>query len=62
MNTNGEPLRVLIIDDDEFHADTLAESLQRVGYECVVASTGRGAPTPNASIRKIVLGCHSDRL
>jgi two-component system, NtrC family, response regulator HydG len=44
MNTNGEPLRVLIIDDEEFHAETLAESLQRVGYECVVASTGsRGA-------------------
>jgi two-component system response regulator HydG len=44
MNTNGEPLRVLIIDDEEFHAETLAESLQRVGYECVVATTGsRGA-------------------
>jgi two-component system response regulator HydG len=44
MTTNGEPLRVLIIDDEEFHAETLAESLQRVGYECVVASTGaRGA-------------------
>jgi len=44
MSTNGEPLRVLIIDDEEFHAETLAESLQRVGYECVVARTGsRGA-------------------
>jgi two-component system response regulator HydG len=44
MNTNGEPLRVLIIDDEEFHAETLAESLQRVGYECVVATTAsRGA-------------------
>jgi two-component system response regulator HydG len=42
--TNGEPLRVLIIDDEEFHAETLAESLQRVGYECVIATTGsRGA-------------------
>jgi two-component system response regulator HydG len=44
MNTNGEPLRVLIVDDEEFHAETLAESLQRVGYECAVATTGsRGA-------------------
>src|SRR4029077_5100707 len=44
MNTNGEPLRVLIIDDEEFHAETLAESLQRVGYECAIATTGsRGA-------------------
>ena len=44
MSTNGEPLRVLIIDDEEFHAETLAESLQRVGYECVIAATGsRGA-------------------
>jgi two-component system response regulator HydG len=44
MSANGEPLRVLIIDDEEFHAETLAESLQRVGYECVIATTGaRGA-------------------
>jgi two-component system response regulator HydG len=37
---NGEELRVLIIDDDEFHAESVAESLERVGYECVVATTG----------------------
>jgi two-component system response regulator HydG len=37
---NGEPIRVLIVDDEELHADALAESLQRVGYECVVATSG----------------------
>jgi two-component system response regulator HydG len=37
---NGEQIRVLIIDDEEFHAEAVAESLQRVGYECVVATSG----------------------
>ncbi len=37
---NGEQLRVLIIDDEPFHAETVAESLERVGYECVVATSG----------------------
>jgi two-component system, NtrC family, response regulator HydG len=37
---NGEPLRVLVIDDEPLHAEAVAESLERVGYECVVATTG----------------------
>jgi two-component system response regulator HydG len=37
---NGEQIRVLIIDDEELHAEAVAESLQRVGYECVVATSG----------------------
>ncbi|MCS6850278.1 MAG: sigma 54-interacting transcriptional regulator [Gemmataceae bacterium] len=37
---NGEPLRVLVIDDEEFHAEAVAESLRRVGYECVIATSG----------------------
>jgi two-component system response regulator HydG len=37
---NGEPFRVLIIDDDPRHAEVLAESLQRVGYDCTVATSG----------------------
>jgi two-component system response regulator HydG len=37
---NGDPIRVLIIDDDRFHAETVAESLARVGYECHVATSG----------------------
>ena len=36
-----QPIRVLVVDDDESHAEAVAESLERVGYECVVASTGR---------------------
>ncbi len=34
-------IRVLVVDDDESHAEAVAESLERVGYECVVAATGR---------------------
>ncbi len=34
-------IRVLVVDDDEPHAEAVAESLERVGYECVVAGTGR---------------------
>jgi two-component system response regulator HydG len=34
-------IRVLVVDDDEPHAQAVAESLERVGYECVVANTGR---------------------
>jgi two-component system response regulator HydG len=37
---NGEQLRVLIIDDEKLHADAVAESLERVGYECVIATSG----------------------
>ena len=36
----GEGLKVLVIDDERFHAETVAESLERVGYECTVATSG----------------------
>ena len=36
-----QQIRVLVVDDDEPHAEAVAESLQRVGYECVVATSGR---------------------
>jgi two-component system response regulator HydG len=36
-----EGLKVLVIDDEPFHAETVAESLERVGYECVVATSGK---------------------
>ncbi|HTK75683.1 MAG TPA: sigma-54 dependent transcriptional regulator, partial [Gemmataceae bacterium] len=32
--------RVLIVDDDRNHAETVAEVLQRVGYSCTVATSG----------------------
>ena len=39
-DTNGEPLRILVIDDEKLHAEAVAESLERVGYECVIATSG----------------------
>src|SRR5262245_41737657 len=36
----SDPLRVLVIDDEALHAEAVAESLQRVGYQCVVATSG----------------------
>jgi two-component system response regulator HydG len=38
---NGEPLRVLVIDDEPLHAEAVAESLERVGYECSIATSGQ---------------------
>src|ERR1700740_2434878 len=37
---DGEGLKVLVIDDEPFHAETVAESLERVGYDCVIATSG----------------------
>src|SRR5689334_10575112 len=40
----GEGLTVLIIDDDPNHAEVVAESLERVGYQCRIAtSSAEGA-------------------
>ena len=36
-------IRVLVVDDDEPHAQAVAESLGRVGYDCTVAVGGREA-------------------
>jgi two-component system response regulator HydG len=36
----SNPIRVLVIDDEESHALTVAECLERVGYECQVAFCG----------------------
>src|SRR4051812_23029109 len=38
-----QQIRVLVVDDDAPHAEAVAESLERVGYECVVATSGREA-------------------
>jgi two-component system response regulator HydG len=43
----GEPLRVLVIDDERNHAEAVAESLERVGYSCTVVTSG------SAGARKI---------
>ena len=31
---------MLIVDNDAAHAEAVAESLERVGYDCTVATTG----------------------
>ena len=36
-------IRVLVVDDDEPHAEAVAESLERVGYDCTIATGGRDA-------------------
>ena len=38
--TKPSDIRVLIVDNDQSHAETVAESLERVGYECEVATSG----------------------
>jgi two-component system response regulator HydG len=38
--TTGPPIRALIIDNDAAHAEAMADSLSRVGYQCTVAITG----------------------
>src|SRR5262245_29888730 len=37
---SADHIRILIIDDDKNHADVVAESLERVGYDCVIATSG----------------------
>jgi two-component system response regulator HydG len=40
---SDSPVRLLVVDDDEEHADTLADALELDGYACKVASSGREA-------------------
>ncbi len=39
-STSASPKGVLIIDNEEAHAQAVAESLDRVGYACTVATSG----------------------
>jgi two-component system response regulator HydG len=36
-----EPLQILVIDDDKALAETIAESLERRGHACTVATGGK---------------------
>ncbi len=36
----GPPIRVLVVDNDKAHAEVVAESLDRVGFQCRVAGSG----------------------
>jgi len=52
----GEGLKLLIIDDDPHHADVVAESLQRVGYDCVTAtSSAQGAKLIETAEPNVIL-------
>jgi two-component system response regulator HydG len=35
-----QPIRVLIVDNERDHAQVMAEALERVGYECMTATSG----------------------
>jgi two-component system, NtrC family, response regulator HydG len=35
------PIRVLVVDDDAPHAEAVAETLERVGYSCTLATSGK---------------------
>ncbi|MFQ5862341.1 MAG: sigma-54-dependent transcriptional regulator [Candidatus Brocadiales bacterium] len=39
----GYKARILVVDDEEAHAKATAESLEKVGYKCIVATGGREA-------------------
>jgi len=56
MSSPEEALRVLIIDDDELLAETLAESLERRGHNCTICCSGRaGLARLEAEVFDIVL-------
>src|SRR5947199_10302419 len=38
---SGDGLKVLFIDDEPLHAEAVAETLERVGYDCTVATSGQ---------------------
>ena len=40
MADSGPPIQVLIVDNDESHAEVVAEALDRVGFHCEVATSG----------------------
>jgi two-component system, NtrC family, response regulator HydG len=41
MSAAIEPLQILVVDDDQHLAQTIAESLERRGHECTVAASGK---------------------
>jgi len=50
------PVRALIIDNDEAHAQVVAESLERVGYDCTVATSGAaGAAKIDSDVFDLVI-------
>jgi two-component system response regulator HydG len=55
-DTNGPAIKVLIVDNDESHAHTVAESLDRVGCQCHVSASGKeGAAAINGGDYDVVI-------
>src|SRR5262245_24484151 len=51
-----EQLRVLVIDDEAAHAETICEGLQRVGYDGTIATSGQqGAKKIDSDAFDIIL-------
>src|SRR5687767_13369538 len=40
MASAAPPIKALLIDNDASHAEAMADSLSRVGYDCTVATSG----------------------
>ncbi|HLJ10301.1 MAG TPA: sigma-54 dependent transcriptional regulator [Planctomycetaceae bacterium] len=57
LEHSATPVRVLIVDDDEAHAEAVADSLERQGrYECTVANSGaRGAALIESDMFDVVI-------
>lgn len=51
MSASAEPLQILVVDDDKALAQTIAESLERRGHKCTVATTGKAGPRCEATFR-----------
>jgi two-component system response regulator HydG len=52
----GPPIEVLIVDNDEAHAQVVAESLDRVGFSCHVATSGnQGAGMLDEGLYDVVI-------
>ena len=43
MTSDAKPIRVLIVDDDESHAEALADGLEMDGHRCRMAHSGTEA-------------------
>ena len=55
-DAKAAPVRALIIDNDEAHAQVVAESLERVGYDCTVATSGAaGAAKIDSDVFDLVI-------
>lgn len=56
MSVAAEPVQVLIIDDDPHHAEVVAETLERKGHVCTLATSGKlGAERIEAGGYDVVL-------